>query len=102
MSGAILILKNRRESLRLSLDEFRGRNLVSCRIWFRPDDGGELRPGRDGWALAVDKLPELIAGLQQLEAEARERGLLPLAQKGEPRPIGDLVSEWVDGGAHEQ
>lgn len=76
MSEPVIIDKNRRERLRLSVEEFKGRILLNARIWFLPDEGGDLRPGRDGWALAVDKLPELIAGLQRLEAEAREGGLL--------------------------
>jgi hypothetical protein len=41
-----------------------------------PSDGGDLRPGRDGWAINVDKLPEIIAELQRLETEARDAGVL--------------------------
>jgi hypothetical protein len=76
MSDPILIEKNGRESLRLSVDEYKGRTLLSCRVWFKPSDGGDLRPGRDGWALSVEKLPDLIEGLQRLEQVARAGGLL--------------------------
>ena len=72
----VIVPKNQRERLRLSVDEFRGLRLLSARVWFQPSDGGDLRPGRDGWAVAVERLPEVIAGLQQLEAEARRRGIL--------------------------
>ena len=71
-----LIPKNQRETLRLSVDEYRGRMLLSARLWYKPSSGGELRPGRDGWAIALDKLPKVIAALQRLEAEARASGLL--------------------------
>ena len=71
-----LIPKNQRETLRLSIDEYHGRLLLSARLWFKPSDGDELRPGRDGWAIAIGKLPEVIAALQRLEAEARVSGLL--------------------------
>jgi Transcriptional Coactivator p15 (PC4) len=76
MSDPILIEKNSRESLRLSVDEFKGRILLSARVWFKPSDGGDLRPGRDGWAINVDKLPQIIAELQRIETEARAAGML--------------------------
>jgi hypothetical protein len=76
MPDPITVEKNSREVLRLSIDEFRGRTLLSARVWFRPADGGDLRPGRDGWAIAVERLPEIIAGLKQLEAVARAEGLI--------------------------
>jgi hypothetical protein len=70
-----LIEKNTREMLRLSIDEYRGKMLLSARIWFEPREGG-LRPGRDGFAISLDKLPQIIGELQLLEAEARAAGLL--------------------------
>jgi hypothetical protein len=71
-----LVPKNSRETLRLSLDEYRGHQLLSARLWFDPADGGELRPGREGWAIAIERLPEIVVELQRLEAEARRVGLL--------------------------
>jgi hypothetical protein len=71
-----LIEKNSRETLRLSIDEYRGKLLFSARVWFPPKDGGDLRPGREGWALALEKLPELVAELQRIEQAARDIGLL--------------------------
>lgn len=76
MSDAILIRKNAREFLRLSVDEFKGHTLLSARLWFKPSDGGDLRPGRDGWALSIEKLPDLVRALQQIEAHARAAGRL--------------------------
>jgi hypothetical protein len=76
MAEPVAIEKNSREVVRLSVDEFKGRTLLSARVWFQPADGGDLRPGRDGWAIAVEKLPEIITGLQQLAAAARAEGLI--------------------------
>lgn len=73
---AALIAKNQRETLRLSIDDYKGYRLLSARLWFQPRDGDDLRPGRDGWAIALDKLPDIIGELQRLEAEARSAGLL--------------------------
>jgi hypothetical protein len=61
-----LMRKNSREQLRLSVDEYRGKLLISCRIWYAPTG-----------AMPLDQLSAIIAGLQQLEAEARAAGLLP-------------------------
>lgn len=73
----LVIPKNASEELRIGLDEYRGVEILSLRIWFQPREGGDRRPGKDGFALRVAKLPELIDALHEIEAEARERGLLP-------------------------
>ena len=75
-STPVLIAKNQREMLRLSIDEYKGRMLLSCRLWYFPREGGDLRPGRDGWAVSIEKLPEIITGLQRLDRQARESGVL--------------------------
>ena len=70
------IVKNKRETLRLSFGEYHGRMLLNARVWYRAAEGEDLKPGKDGWAISLDRLSEIIAGLQQLEAEARTMGLL--------------------------
>jgi hypothetical protein len=72
----ITIPKNSRESLRLAVDNYKNKVLLSCRLWFEPREGGDLRPGRDGFAIAIERLPEIIAALQHLEAAAHAEGLL--------------------------
>ena len=72
----IEIQKNKRQVLRLSFGEYRDRMLLNARVWYRGAEGEELKPGKDGWAISIDKLPEIIAGLQRLEAKARDAGLL--------------------------
>ena len=69
------ITKNSCEQLRIELSEYKGRQLVSCRIWYE-HDGGEMRPSREGFALAVEKLPELVEAVRQAEMAAQEQGLL--------------------------
>ena len=71
------IEKNASEELRVALGEYRGHNLVNVRIWANYDSAGsEKRPTNKGFALRVERLPELIAGLKKAEAEARAAGLL--------------------------
>ena len=72
-----IIAKNATEELRVALSEYRGHHLINCRIWANYDSPlEEKRPTKKGFALAVAKLPELIAVLQRAEAEARAQGLL--------------------------
>lgn len=83
MSDLILatIRKNAREELRIGLSEFNGHDLANLRVWFKTDDG-EMRPGKAGLAFRLDMLPSVIRGLNDLEVEARRRGLV---DRG-PRP----------------
>ena len=74
------IQKNRRETVRVSLSEFKGTDLVDLRV-FAPKPGGvegEVVPTPKGLALSIAKLPELRAALALAQAEAERRGLLPV------------------------
>ncbi len=66
---------NGREEIRVTLNEYRGRSLVSLRVWYR-DAAGEMKPGRSGVNVAVDMLPALVDGLGLAVGEARSCGLL--------------------------
>jgi hypothetical protein len=68
--------RNTRETLRLEVSKYRGKTLFNTRICYTPDGSAVLRPGRDGWAMPIDRLPEIVEALRQLETEARA-GLLP-------------------------
>lgn len=68
--------KNGREELRVFLTEFHGKPLCAARVFFRPEGGGEMRPGKSGLNLRVQMLPALIDALQKAEAEARRLGQL--------------------------
>lgn len=66
--------RNSREVLRVSLDQYRGRDTLDIRIWFR--DGAELKPGRKGLTMSVVHLPALAEGLQLALARAKAEGLI--------------------------
>lgn len=68
--------KNSREEIRVTLDEFKGAQLVDIRI-FAPFTAANVpMPTKKGVSLRLSALPELIAGLQRAEALAREQGLI--------------------------
>lgn len=60
--------KNLREELRIGVEEFRGHRLLNLRVWFQSEDG-EMRPGKQGLAVRVAMLPELLLVLEQIARE---------------------------------
>lgn len=70
------IAKNSTEHVRVNLDEFRGTHVVDVRVFTAYGDRAEPGPTKKGVSLRVDRLPELIAGLQKAEAAARAQGLI--------------------------
>ena len=70
------IPKNAREEISISLTEYHGHDLYDVRVFTEPYSGTEWLATRKGVCLSVAKLPDLIAALQQAEAEARAAGLL--------------------------
>jgi hypothetical protein len=69
------VRKNSRETIRVELSEFNGRQIAGLRVWFEADDG-TMRPGKAGIAFKVELLPEVNEALRLVEDEARRRGLL--------------------------
>ena len=75
--------KNTIEELRVALSEYHGYDLVNLRIWANYDSAGsEKRPTKKGFALRIERLPELITVLKKAEAEARAAGLFGAETEG--------------------
>lgn len=66
--------KNTREEIQFSLVEFKGVDLCDLRV-FVPGDGDPIAT-KKGLSFRPALLPDIIAGLQKVEAEARRRGLI--------------------------
>jgi hypothetical protein len=66
--------KNARETLRIELDEFQGRQLISARTWY--DDRGTLKPTPKGLSVEIRHLPDLRRALELAERIAQAAGLL--------------------------
>ena len=69
------IEKNSREEIRVSLDDWRGYDLVSVRVFYRRRDGEPL-PTKKGITFDVKLLPEIIEVLEAARAAAIEEGCL--------------------------
>jgi hypothetical protein len=68
------IPKGTREEIRVSITEWKGAQLLSIRVWF-PAADGEMRPGKDGLAVRIDRLPELADAIGKAHDAAMEAGL---------------------------
>jgi hypothetical protein len=68
------IEKNSREIVRVELDEYQGKQLVSARVWFR--DGDTVKPSSKGLSIDVKHLPALRQAIDDAEAAAHAAGLL--------------------------
>ena len=62
------IRKNSREEIRVTLDNFKGIDLVNLRVWFQGADG-TMCPGKQGIAFKRDLLPEVLAALHRIGGE---------------------------------
>lgn len=71
-----VIPKNAAEELRISLTEYNGHSLVDLRTYVEYRTTAKIGPTKKGVTFAVALLPEIVAGLQEAEAEARRLGLI--------------------------
>jgi Transcriptional Coactivator p15 (PC4) len=67
--------KNSREVLRVELTTYNGHDLVNLRVWYSAGDD-DMRPGKAGVALRVEKLPHLRDAIDKAIAAARAEGSL--------------------------
>ena len=58
-----IIQKNRAQQLRVERTEYQGHDLISFRVWFKAEDGN-MRPGKDGFALRAELVPDLVAAIE--------------------------------------
>ena len=60
----LVLPKNSREEIRLSITEFKGATYVDLRTWYEPREGGERKPSREGVSLRPQALPQLLEALK--------------------------------------
>jgi hypothetical protein len=85
--------KNKREEVRVSLSKYKGYDLIGLRVWFKSEDGS-YQPGKSGFSIRTQLLPELMRLVDRAHAEAAKRGLLGgTTSKGaieEEKPTNDF------------
>ncbi len=70
------ITKNARETVFLSLSEFKGRRLIDIRVHVPGEQEGDWVPTRKGVSLAVSLYPAFKQALAELEQALIKKGLL--------------------------
>jgi Transcriptional Coactivator p15 (PC4) len=68
------IEKNARERFRVTIDSFKGTNVIDLRTFFV--DGENVRPTRSGLATSIRHLPALAKAMNDALDRARELGLV--------------------------
>ncbi len=63
---AYVIRKNRRQEIRIGLNEYKGTEYVDVRVFYRTDDG--FRPSNRGVTLSTELYHELLRGVLELGA----------------------------------
>jgi len=66
MSTLATFQKNALQEVGVSLEEFHGYDIFNIRVWNRAEDG-EMRPGKQGLALRLEQLPDLMDALAIVE-----------------------------------
>lgn len=79
MPGQIFgrIPKNKNDEVRISLESYKGQDLIDVRLFMRlTDPSGDIIATKKGISLPVKQLPELASAIQDAMVEARRRGIL--------------------------
>jgi hypothetical protein len=66
--------KSERAEWRVSLDEYKGKQVIDVRVWYQFQEGAERSATRRGVTFDVKRLPELREALQTAEAELLKPG----------------------------
>lgn len=64
-----ILPRNEGEQIHFTIRKYKGRLYFDVRLWYQPEDGGELVPTKKGISMAADLLPGLVEGLNILGQE---------------------------------
>lgn len=67
--------RSQTERIKVTLESFRGRNVVVLRTWWKDKDGND-RPGRDGITLDVKHVTKLARVFKRARKQAKKAGLI--------------------------
>jgi hypothetical protein len=66
---------NKREHLRVSIENYNSYDLINIRKWFKAEDDA-MRPGKQGIAIQVEHLPQLADAITKALATAVKGSLI--------------------------
>lgn len=65
------IRKNASEEIRLTVETFKGQEIVNARVWYRTENG-EYRPGKQGLAFRLPLLGEVLEALGKAQKAVKQ------------------------------
>ena len=65
--------KNSMEEVRVSLTEFKGKELIDLRVFYQPEGEEEKRPTKKGITISPDKFPDLKKAILALEKALQKK-----------------------------
>lgn len=68
--------KSRSQTVRVTIDKFRGEAMIDCRVWFLDERIGKPVRSRHGLTLSLRHLPNLLEAMEKALAKARRARLL--------------------------
>ncbi len=67
------IERNQTEILRVSLENFKGRDYIDLRIYYLDENGKEWKPTKKGVTVAPDKLDQVIGFFEKAKEELAKK-----------------------------
>jgi hypothetical protein len=67
--------KNNQEIIRVAIDLYNGKNVISIRTWYKDDDG-KLKPGKQGASYELKHLKNISKAMKQAYIQARKNRLI--------------------------
>ncbi len=62
--------KNSSEEIWIAITDYKERELLDLRVYYRPIDEEEMKPTKRGVSLALNKAPDLLAALEKINADS--------------------------------
>ena len=86
--------KNSSEEVWVAVTDYKGRDLIDIRVYYRSIDDLEMKPTKRGVSLALAKVPELLGALEKAGAQTPVGDILAKIEKSESESLYVAVKEF--------
>ena len=64
------------DEIRVAINEYKGARYCDIRLWFKPKDGGDHRPTREGVTFGLKLIKQMRGFLEEAEQLSKDKGWL--------------------------
>jgi len=64
------------DEIRVAINEYKGARYCDVRLWYKPKNGGDLRPTKEGVTFTLKALKDMREFLEEAEQLAKDKGWL--------------------------